>query len=87
MVERDFDAEGLYNRVVHFYIDKKRLKPQEANRIAQMVVIRETAKRTCRTCGHMNHSHIANTRTCLYGDCSCSEFVSGVQLRRPAAGH
>ncbi len=87
MVEREFDAERLYNNVVHFYVDKKGMTPEEANRIAQVVVIRETQKRICRTCGHMNHDHIANARTCLYGDCQCAEFVSSLKQDAPEARH
>lgn len=87
MVEREFDAERLYNSVVHFYVDKKGFTPEEANRIAQIVVIREKQKRTCRTCGHMNHDHIANVKTCLYGDCQCTKFVSGLEQSTPEARH
>lgn len=87
MVEREFDAEKLYNSVVHFYVDKKGFTPEEANRIAQIVVIRETQRRTCSTCGHMNYDHIANTRTCLYVDCQCAKFVSALKPGVTAARH
>ncbi|MYC79609.1 MAG: hypothetical protein F4W68_03815 [Cenarchaeum sp. SB0661_bin_35] len=75
MIEREFNKERLYNNIVHFYVDKKGYSPDEANRIAQKVVTREINKRRCDTCGHMNHDHIANTKTCLYLDCQCTAFV------------
>ncbi len=75
MIEKKFDKEKLYNDVVHFYMDKKGYPPDKANRIAQRVVIRETNKRRCAVCGHMNHDHIANTKACLYVDCQCTHFV------------
>ncbi len=77
-VERSFDVEKLYNSVVRFYIDKKRLSRIEANRIAQIVVARETKRRTCAKCGHMNYSHVNNTGTCLNSNCQCDKFVSAM---------
>ena len=86
MIERGFNAEKLYNDVVHYYIDKKGQTPDQANRIARIVVTRETKRRTCHTCGHMNHDHIMNTKTCLYGNCQCTRFVTQPGLQAPRAG-
>ena len=75
MIERKFDVEKLYNGIVHYYIDKKGFPPEKANQIAQKVIIRETDRRKCARCNHMNHDHIANTKACLYLDCQCPGFV------------
>lgn len=76
MVERPFNAEKLYNDVVHFYIDKKRYSAEQANRIAQIVVTRAIRRRTCQTCNHMKHHHLSDKGTCLYVGCRCTSFVS-----------
>lgn len=73
--DRKFNAEKLYNNVVHYYIDKKRYSAEQANRIAQIVVMREARRRTCYACGHMDHHHMGNTGTCLYVDCQCARFT------------
>ena len=79
MLEKRFDAERLYNSVVHYYIDKKRYPKEKANRIAQTVVKRERQKRICDNpeCGHFLHDHLRNTEACLVSDCGCGRFVSG----------
>lgn len=87
MVEREFNAEKLYNDIVHYYVDKKGYTSDQANRIAQVVVIRESKRRTCQTCNHMSHDHIANTGTCLYVDCMCTKFVSQLRPRMPRVEH
>ena len=86
MVERWFDAEKLYNDVVHFYIDKKGQSQEEANRIARIVVRRESKRRKCHHCGHMNYDHIRNVGTCLYRNCQCSKFVTQPGLQTPKVG-
>lgn len=84
-VERGFNIEKIYNDVVHYYVDKKGQTPDQANRIAQIVVMRETKRRTCHKCGHMNHDHIMNTKTCLYGSCQCTRFVTQPGLQTSKA--
>ena len=67
----------LYNRVVHFYIDKKGYTKDKANDIAQSVVQKESQRRTCKNenCKHLSHDHIRNVETCLVNDCKCMEFT------------
>ena len=79
MLERQFDPEALYNRIVHFYIDKRGYSKDKANVIAQSVVRRETQRRVCKNaeCRHLSHDHIRNSGTCLSGNCGCREFVRG----------
>ena len=54
MIERGFNAEKLYNDVVHYYIDKKGQTPDQANHIARIVVTRETKRRTCLSLIHIS---------------------------------
>jgi hypothetical protein len=67
----------LYNRVVHFYIDKKGFSKDKANEIAQTVVQKESIRRICKNekCKHYSHDHIRNAETCLVDNCGCNEFT------------
>jgi hypothetical protein len=67
----------LYNRVVHFYIDKKGFSKDKANEIAQTVVQKEAVRRICKNekCKHFSHDHIRNAETCLVDNCGCNEFT------------
>lgn len=85
MVERPFDAEKLYNKVVHFYIDKRRYDTEQANRIAQIVVTRAIRRRTCKTCRHMMHHHLSDKGTCLYVDCRCDKFIKWEHKRKSSS--
>lgn len=80
MIEKEFDADQLYNRIVHYYIDKKGYSKEQANSIAQGVIRRETRRRICANpdCGHPINDHIENSKTCLVVDCICREFVQSV---------
>jgi len=40
-LEKTFNAERLYNHIVHYYIDKKGVSKVDANKIAQSVITRE----------------------------------------------
>ena len=77
MLEKQFNPDLLYNRVVHFYIDKKGYSKNKANLIAQSVIQKEVQRRTCKNqkCKHFSHDHIRNTETCLVNDCECNEFT------------
>lgn len=77
MLEKQFNPDLLYNKVVHFYIDKKGLTKEQANEIAQSVVAREAQKRICKNegCRHFLHDHIRNSETCLVKNCSCRNFT------------
>ena len=67
----------LYNRVVHFYIDKKGYSKDKANEIAQTVVQKEAQRRICKNekCKHFSHDHIRNVESCLANNCECSKFT------------
>lgn len=78
LLSRTFDPNELYNRVVHYYIDKKGYSKDQANQIAQSVVEREKTRRKCKNikCGHGMDDHIRTRETCLVLDCDCRQFVS-----------
>ena len=77
MLEKQFNPEMLYNRIVHFYIDKKGFSKYKANEIAQTVVQKESLRRICKNekCKHFSHDHIRNVETCLVDNCECNEFT------------
>ncbi len=76
MLEKQFNPDVLYNRIVHFYMDKKGYSKEKANQIAQSVVQKEAKRRICKNenCKHFLHDHIRNSETCLVADCQCNEF-------------
>ena len=77
-IEKTFDAERLYNHIVHYYIDKKGVSKEDANKIAQSVITRELERYVCKDdkCGHLSFDHIKNENTCIIIDCPCTKFVS-----------
>jgi len=77
MLEKQFNSDLLYNKVVHFYIDKKGYSKEQANSIAQLVVQKESQRRICKNekCKHFSHDHIRNSETCLAINCECSKFT------------
>ena len=77
MIEQNFDPDVLYNKIVHFYIDKKRFSKDQANEIAQNIIKREINRRKCKNsqCGHSISDHIRNLETCLNLECNCKKFV------------
>ncbi|MDH5431132.1 MAG: hypothetical protein OEW78_04530 [Nitrosopumilus sp.] len=77
MLEKQFKPEMLYNRVVHFYIDKKGYTKEKANEIAQLVVQKEAQRRICKNekCKHFSHDHIRNVEICLVEKCECNKFA------------
>ena len=74
--EKPFNPELLYNKVVHFYIDKKGFSKEQANQIAQAVIKKEKERRMCknRNCKHLLDDHIRNSGTCLVLNCDCRKF-------------
>jgi hypothetical protein len=76
LLEKPFNPDLLYNRIVHYYIDKKGYSKERANGIAQAIVKREAQRRICKNikCGHFSHDHIRNSETCLVSDCMCANF-------------
>ena len=77
MIEKEFSPDMLYNKIVHYYIDKKKYPKDKANKIAQAIVNRELQRRTCKneSCHHLLDDHIRNSETCLVVDCTCSKFL------------
>ena len=77
MLEKQFNPDLLYNKVVHFYMDKKGYSKEKANSIAQSVLQKESQRRICKNekCKHFLHDHIRNVETCLVNDCKCNEFT------------
>lgn len=77
MIEKEFASEMLYNKIVHYYVDKKHYSKEQANSIAQRIIQREIQRRKCKNlkCGHSLNDHIRNTDTCLVLECSCIKFV------------
>lgn len=76
MLEKQFNPDLLYNKVVHFYMDKKGYSKEQANQIARSVVEREAQRRICKNekCKHFSHDHIRNSETCLIESCDCDKF-------------
>lgn len=77
MLEKQFDANLLYNKIVHYYMDKKGFTKDKANAIAQAVVRREAERRICKNsdCRHFLHDHLRNSEACLVPDCGCNKFT------------
>ena len=78
MIEKEFNSEMLYNKIVHFYIDKKGYSKEQANSIAQRVIKREIERRMCKNfkCKHSMDDHIRNRETCLVLECDCRKFLN-----------
>ncbi len=77
MIEKAFDSDMLYNKIVHYYIDKKNITKEQANSIAQNIIQREIERRKCKNvqCKHSLNDHIRNLETCLVLDCNCTKFI------------
>jgi len=77
MIEKEFNSDLLYNKIVHYYIDKKGHTKDQANSIAQSVIRREIERRMCKntSCKHSLDDHIRNQETCLVLDCTCLKFT------------
>ena len=76
MLEKPFNPDMLYNKIVHYYIGKKGYTKEKANDIAKIVVRRESTRRICKNekCKHFSHDHIRNTEICTIIGCPCNEF-------------
>ena len=72
-----FQVDKLWSQVVRYYIDKKKMSKEEANKIAALIVKKEIEKNTCQNiaCRHLKSKHIASLRQCLVDTCPCSEFM------------
>lgn len=78
MIEKEFNPDVLYGKIVHYYMDRRGYDKAKANTIAQRVVQREAQRRICTTegCGHFSHDHLRNTGICLSDGCACSKFTN-----------
>ena len=78
MLGQKFDPNALYNRIVHYYIDKKSYSKESANEIAQTIVQRELLRRICKNikCKHSMDEHVRSQETCLILNCDCRNFVN-----------
>ena len=76
-LEKTFNAERLYNHIVHYYIDKKGASKEYANKIAQSIITRERERYVCKDsrCGHLSFDHVKNQNTCVIINCQCTKFV------------
>ena len=79
-LKKPFNPDVLYNHIVHYYIDKKGVTKDEANKIAQNVIRRELQRNICQDtrCKHLSSDHIRNHDTCIIVDCPCTKFVKNV---------
>jgi predicted RNA-binding Zn ribbon-like protein len=77
MIERGFDFNKLYGRVVRYYLSKRHYTKEKANLIAQKVVQKELNRRTCQNskCGHLLYDHMRNYESCLVDKCECGKFL------------
>ncbi|MGQ0772385.1 MAG: hypothetical protein ACT4NT_06415 [Nitrososphaerota archaeon] len=77
MIEKNFDFNRLYGRIVKYYLSKRHYTKEKANLIAQRVVQKELSLRTCHNskCGHLLYDHIRNYESCLIEKCGCEKFV------------
>ena len=84
-IKKPFSPEVLYNHIVHYYIDKKGVTIDEANKIAQNIITRELQRHVCQDvrCKHLSSDHIKNQDTCITIDCPCTKFVSVIKNMQP----
>lgn len=77
MIEKYFDINGLYGKVLRYYVGKKHYSKEDANAIAQKIVQKEQKKRMCKNtdCKHLLNDHIRNYDSCLIESCTCEKFT------------
>lgn len=78
MIEKHFDIDRLYGRILRYYVAKRRYTKEEANAIAQKIVQKERSRRMCKNavCRHLLNDHVRNHGSCLVGLCGCEKFTS-----------
>lgn len=78
MIEKYFDIDRLYGRVLRYYINKKHYSKEAANAIAQKIIQKERSKRMCKNarCRHLLNDHVRNYESCLVESCMCEKFSS-----------
>ena len=59
-LKKPFNPDVLYNHIVHYYIDKKGVTKEDANKIAQNVISKELQRHICQDtrCKHLSSDHI-----------------------------
>jgi len=77
VIEKEFNADKIYSRIIHYYVDRRGYKKEKANQIAQSVIRREATRRMCKnpSCGHLFEDHVRNSDACLMLDCDCRQFI------------
>ena len=71
-------TDKLWSQIVHYYIDKKGYTKENANKIAQRIIIRERNRKICNnnSCNHLVDEHINKKDQCLITTCNCKKFKS-----------
>ena len=79
-LKKPFNPDVLYNHIVHYYIDKKGVTKEDANKIAQNVISKELQRHVCQDtrCKHLSSDHIRNHDTCIIVNCPCTKFIKNV---------
>ena len=74
-------TDKLWSQIIHYYIDKKGYSKEDANKIAQRIITRESNRKICQndSCGHLVDEHINKKDQCLVSTCQCKIFQSGVK--------
>ncbi|MDP6857401.1 MAG: hypothetical protein QF559_00505 [Candidatus Nitrosopelagicus sp.] len=69
-------TDKLWSDIVHYYIDNKGYTKEDANKIAQRIIIRERNRKICnnKSCHHLVDQHINKKEQCLVSACDCKEF-------------
>jgi len=77
LIEKEFNADKLYSRIIHYYMDKRGYTREKSNQIAQSVIRKEITRRVGKNpdCGQRFEDHVRNHETCRMLDCDCRHFV------------
>jgi hypothetical protein len=77
MIEKYFDVDRLYGRILRYYVAKRHYSKEDANSIAQKIVQKERNRRTCKNthCKHLLNDHVRNYDSCLVESCVCEKFT------------
>jgi len=77
MIEKYFDINRLYGRILRYYVAKRHCSKEEANAIAQKIIQKERNRRMCKNanCRHLLHDHVRNYDSCLVDSCTCEKFT------------
>ena len=75
------ETDKIWSQIVHYYIDKKGYSKEDANKIAQRVITRESSRKICQNseCGHLIDEHIDKKEQCMVSTCHCKVFQTGIR--------